>query len=224
MCGRLGESTMGRRGAAMILFVCEGNVCRSPLAAGLLRQALGSTSGVTIESAGIHALVGRGVDQGTATIAEKFGLDLAAHRSRQVTPDLLTKSSLVLTATREVRRAVVELHPETVQCAFTVRQLGRILSGASEISLPERAPEEMKVASVCALALRERSSAVALHAQLDDVVDPHRRSLGVHLTAAKQMLPAVSVLSVALGGEPLTWPERGWLSRLGVHVHNWRDG
>lgn len=197
----------------MILFVCEGNVCRSPLAAGLLREAL--PGDIPITSAGIRITEGEGVDEDTRVLAQRFGVDLTGHRSRQVTAEILAESCLILTATRRVRRAVVELYPPAVQHAFTIRQIGRILADSTSDSLPDRTPDQ--VTALCTFALRQRGAGRAGAPRSDDVVDPYGRTLKVHETAARQMLPALNVLAAMLGGERISVPERGRLVRLGLH-------
>jgi len=78
-----------------ILFVCIGNICRSPTAEYLLRARLAS-DGIDVGSAGLSALVGRPMDATAAQVLLEHGVDGSPHRGRQVTPDLLLKSDLIL--------------------------------------------------------------------------------------------------------------------------------
>lgn len=80
----------GRR----VLVVCSGNICRSPLAAALLRRELAAAWGVAerelgalgwiVDSAGTSALPGLGASEHSETAAREVGLDLGAHRARGV--------------------------------------------------------------------------------------------------------------------------------------------
>jgi len=65
----------------IILTLCIGNICRSPLAQGLLAQQL---PGHTVWSAGLGALVGEPADPMSVQIAAEHGLDISAHRAQQV--------------------------------------------------------------------------------------------------------------------------------------------
>lgn len=68
-----------------ILFVCTGNICRSPLAAGMLRAGLmesGQAALHTIESAGIHALVDAPPTPNALKVAASYAVDISAHRAR----------------------------------------------------------------------------------------------------------------------------------------------
>ena len=79
-----------------ILVVCVGNICRSPMAEALLRQALGNDSGITVSSAGIAALVDHPVSQHAIDLMSERGIDITSHRARQLTPELVSQADLIL--------------------------------------------------------------------------------------------------------------------------------
>ena len=72
-----------------ILFVCMGNICRSPTAEGVFRaqaELAGMSASVDIDSAGTHAYhVGEPPDARSQDYARKRGYDLSPQRARQVT-------------------------------------------------------------------------------------------------------------------------------------------
>ncbi len=78
-----------------ILFVCLGNICRSPLAEGILRkivQQKGLEQFINIESAGTgHWHIDQAPDIRTQQIAHKYGIDISDHRGQQVSPKMLEK-------------------------------------------------------------------------------------------------------------------------------------
>jgi len=83
-----------------VLFVCMGNICRSPMAEGvfrhLVRQA-GLEQIVAVESAGTHAFhVGEAPDRRAQAIASKRGYDISDLRARQVRPADFERYDLVL--------------------------------------------------------------------------------------------------------------------------------
>lgn len=92
-----------------ILVVCTGNICRSPVAAAMLQS---HKPRLTVVSAGLGALVGHPADAQAGRLAEADGLDLAAHRARQLDGDMLSESDLVLVMTEGQRQAVVKRWPE----------------------------------------------------------------------------------------------------------------
>lgn len=89
-----------------ILVLCEGNHCRSPIAEGLLRSSLGPE--VVVESAGLDALEGHPADAEAQRLMAERGLDISAHRGRQLTPDLALAADLILVMDR-AQKAACEL-------------------------------------------------------------------------------------------------------------------
>ncbi len=81
-----------------ILFICTGNICRSPMAEAITRRLLGERGRMDIEvaSAGTAAWDGAPASEGAYLIALEHGLDLSAHRARQLTADHVAAADLVL--------------------------------------------------------------------------------------------------------------------------------
>ena len=79
-----------------ILVVCVGNICRSPMAEALLRDALRGQEEITVESAGLGALVGHPADEHAVELMSEQGVDITAHRARQLHPDMVAAADLIL--------------------------------------------------------------------------------------------------------------------------------
>lgn len=81
-----------------VLFVCTGNTCRSPLAEATARKlaAARGLEGVTFASAGTGAMSGAAASDGALLVGLERGLDLGAHRSQPLTPELVRESDLIL--------------------------------------------------------------------------------------------------------------------------------
>ena len=79
-----------------ILFVCTGNICRSPFAEAVARRA-----GHEAESAGLMAYAGDGPTHDAIAVAHEMGYDLSSHRARPVTEDMLRRADVVVGMTGE---------------------------------------------------------------------------------------------------------------------------
>src|SRR6185369_6940217 len=80
-----------------LLFVCSGNTCRSPLAEALAERELGNLGWrVEVRSAGVSALSGTPASSGSIDVGRRHGLDLTAHRSREVDGALIDWADLIL--------------------------------------------------------------------------------------------------------------------------------
>src|SRR5436189_797269 len=96
-----------------VLFVCTGNICRSPLAASLLERALQERGiEVTVASAGTGAWDGAPASEGAYLVGLERGLDLSGHRARLLTRELVEQADLILTMARHHRARVDELGGE----------------------------------------------------------------------------------------------------------------
>lgn len=96
-----------------VLFVCTGNICRSPLAAALLLRALKERGvDVTVTSAGTGAWDGAPASEGAYLVGLERGLDLSGHRARLLSRELVEQADLILTMARHHRARVDELGGE----------------------------------------------------------------------------------------------------------------
>jgi protein-tyrosine phosphatase len=91
-----------------ILVVCVGNICRSPMAEALLRNALRGQEEITVESAGLGALVGNPASDYAVELMDERGIDISSHRAQQLTPDLVSKADLILVMESGHRRVIDE--------------------------------------------------------------------------------------------------------------------
>jgi protein-tyrosine-phosphatase len=110
-----------------LLFVCSGNICRSPMAAGLAdRVAMELGLEVEIRSAGTLGIVDRPADPKMVAVAREIGIDLRDHRSQGLTAELVGWADRVLVMELEHAEAVTALHegavPKIVQLGPLVGQ------------------------------------------------------------------------------------------------------
>ena len=96
-----------------VLFVCTGNICRSPTAEGVMRKMItGEGLEVHVESAGTHDYhVGEAPDERSQRHAERRGYDLSAQRARQVSPEDFVRFDLILAMDRGHLRQLERLRP-----------------------------------------------------------------------------------------------------------------
>lgn len=119
--GVVPEKTLHRLSSVMVLFVCTGNTCRSPMAEAIFRQMaaqrLGCPAdaledrGLTVCSAGIAAMSGgRASNEAVHVMAERE-LDLSLHATQPLTEPLVRYADRIYTMTRSHRQAIVDQWP-----------------------------------------------------------------------------------------------------------------
>ena len=121
-----------------ILFVCTGNICRSPTAE-RLTVAYASTTQIpdlTATSAGTRAVIGHPIHPDAAEILQALGGDSAGFAARQLTPKIATAADLVLTMTRAHRDTVLERAPQQLRRTFSIPEASQLVTnfGAQSVS------------------------------------------------------------------------------------------
>lgn len=92
-----------------ILIVCTGNICRSPIAKGLLRQILPHKC---IDSAGMGALVDKPADDSAIAVALKHNLQIDNHCAIQFTSALCRQYELILVMEKSHQELISRISPE----------------------------------------------------------------------------------------------------------------
>lgn len=173
-----------------VLCVCEGNICRSPVAAVLLREALGA--GVEVGSAGTGAVVGAPVAPPMRALLLGRGLDPDGFAARQLEAEHLRRADLVLTMTTPQRGAAVSLVPGVVRRTFTVRELARLLDAVDPATLPAGPVADRLRAALPVAAARRR---YVVDPRADDIADPYGRHDTAYRRAFDEVVDAVDRIS-----------------------------
>jgi protein-tyrosine phosphatase len=158
-----------------VLFVCTGNVCRSPMAEYLLRAEIGDA--LTIASAGMQALVGEPMDPPSAAVLAEQTIDASAHRARQFEVPMAIGSNLVLTAERSHRDHILTEAPTLYRRVFTMNEYARLA----------RPVVGATCAEVVAAAAGRRGVADVVSGSADDITDPFRGTLAQARSVADQV-------------------------------------
>ncbi len=115
-----------------ILFVCDGNICRSPVAATFFCSNLENGS-IEVRSAGIYASVGRPLIQQMQQVLSEYGLTVD-HASQKISSENLTWADLVFTMTRPQKFILISMVPTIADKVYTLQEY--IGHPAQDVAVP----------------------------------------------------------------------------------------
>jgi RpiB/LacA/LacB family sugar-phosphate isomerase len=110
-----------------ILFLCTGNVCRSPMAEGLFRHAVQGRGEFRVLSAGIGAIDGQPPTPHSVQAMREIGIDISHQRSRALTAELVRSADLILGMTHSHTDTVALLYPSAAEKTFLLREFDETL-------------------------------------------------------------------------------------------------
>jgi len=110
-----------------ILFVCTGNICRSPMAEGLFRHAVKGRGDYRVFSAGVGAMDGLPPSENAVRALKELGIDIAHQRSRMLTADLVHQADYIFGMTHSHVDAIMLLYPHAAEKTFLLREFDETL-------------------------------------------------------------------------------------------------
>ena len=145
--GALNDENLRRLSSLMMVFVCTGNTCRSPMAEVLMRKRIADRlacspeqleeRGVWILSAGVAAMSGGRASPEADAAVSNWGMRLIHHESQPVSERMIRFADLILAMTRGHRDAILSQWP-----AATGR-VHLLTRGTGDVSDPIGGPEEL---------------------------------------------------------------------------------
>jgi protein-tyrosine phosphatase len=177
-----------------VLFVCTGNICRSPIAERLTRAYLDAALGadaalLRIQSAGTRAVVGSGMHPDSSAVLTSLGGEPGGIVARQLTDDYAAAADLTLTLTRAHRRSVLNRGPRGLSRTFTLLEAADLASLVpTDVDLQgDTFPER------CRSFVRELAAARARRVTdaHDDIADPIGQPAAFHSAVGDEISDGV---------------------------------
>lgn len=182
-----------------VLFVCTGNICRSPFAERLLRARLDSLLGpaaerIEVASTGTQGLVGEPMWPDAVESLERLGGNAGGFVARALAPDQIESADLVLALTREHRAAVVTTVPRASARTVTVREYARLLTGVTPDDLAAAGSDPVeRFRAITKTAFSRRGWTPLDDPSDDDVPDPFGGPMAGYERAAAMIAQALEV-------------------------------
>lgn len=174
-----------------VFFICTGNLCRSPMAEGMMRHSLNERgcAEVEVSSAGTWAYQGNPATPLAVETVGKDGIDLSSHSSRAIEMDELLAADVIVAMTSVHVREITSLAPEVVDRIVLMKELREI----EPLPLPKDAGVDKKVE---ALLRGERPG----RRRSLDVDDPMGLPAGAYERCARELRQGIDVLVETICG------------------------
>lgn len=194
-----------------ILFVCTGNLCRSPLAERMVRAWLAELPPVdaarfSVASAGTEALAGNAMDPRSARLCEHFGATASGFLARHLDPGELAGADLVLTASREHRAEALRRCPPAHAKIFTIREFGRLVAAIPPGQLPASADPVRRARLLTEAARVRRGTVRPDDPASDDIADPVGDVEAIFQTVGSAIARALAGPIGIIRGRPVVIP------------------
>ncbi|MGH7982084.1 MAG: serine hydroxymethyltransferase [Candidatus Udaeobacter sp.] len=110
------------RNVKSVLFVCTGNICRSPIAEGLFRRLLGNRKDIEVVSAGVHAVRGQPPSLYAVQVCEDEGVDISGQRSQPISSSLVDRATHIFAMTGGHVEIIQTQFPQSADKTFLLRE------------------------------------------------------------------------------------------------------
>src|SRR6266478_7564622 len=105
-----------------VLFVCTGNVCRSPMAEGLFRKMIAGRPDLKVSSAGVSTYPGQSPSPDAVEVLAKKGIDISGTRSKPLTERLVQEATWIIAMTRSHLDSIFYQYPEAAEKTYLLRE------------------------------------------------------------------------------------------------------
>jgi protein-tyrosine phosphatase len=156
--GTVSEQQLRSLAAFLIVFVCTGNTCRSPLAEALCKKLLAeqldcttaelAEHGFLVVSAGLAAIIGGGAAPEAIQVAQEFGADLSGHRTRPLVREIADMADCLITMTQVHLLTIASQYYEAAGACRLLR--------TDALDVPDPIGCEMEVYRHCAAEIQEQ--------------------------------------------------------------------
>jgi len=184
-----------------VLFVCTGNICRSPIAEGLFRRLLGNRKDIEVTSAGIHAVRGQPPSAHAIEVCAEEGVDIRELRSQPLTSALINCASHIFAMTGAHVEAISMLFPNAAEKTFLLREFEEA-GATSWLDVPDPIGLGRDVYTTCAQTIKNALPSVLAFVEESEVTVPSSAWSGgaSAYPMSDRPHPTESILSPPSGG------------------------
>ncbi len=192
-----------------ILFVCTGNVCRSPMAEALMDKLARARGDIRCVSAGIGALDGQPATDTAVEVMNELGVNLQHHRSLALRAGMIEQADYVFTMTQQQQDVLHALYPEAAEKIF-------LLCEFQDLSVGENRDIADPIGASVDVYRRTRDQIREALPSMLEMIDRSERTMKTTMSEAVVAAePRRIVLGADHGGVEIKAALKDWLTRQG---------
>ncbi|MFR0603405.1 protein-tyrosine-phosphatase [Bifidobacterium pseudolongum subsp. globosum] len=176
-----------------VLFVCTGNICRSPMGELMFPLFFHDTT-IETDSAGTQGLVDSPIDPSSGRLMALDGIDSSGFRSKRLTPQIAMSSDLILCFTERQHKKIVTLAPRVRTRTYPLNDFANLCKYFSENNLLQGTTIEDRLREV----MYNTSMVRHMIPQAADIADPYNKDFQAFQTAHDQIGYAIADIAAAL--------------------------
>ncbi|HEV2843186.1 MAG TPA: serine hydroxymethyltransferase [Chthoniobacterales bacterium] len=198
-----------------VLFVCTGNICRSPMAEGFFRRLLGNRKDIEVASAGVHAVRGQPPSMHAVHVCEQEGVDIRGLRSQPLTATLVDRATHIFAMTGAHLDTIHMLFPHGAEKAYLLREFEEPGMTVWR-DVPDPIGCSRDVYSVCAATIKNALPTVLAFVEQSELAVPAKSRGGGTSSYTMADQPHDPTTRPGPGGPPP--PDRGGLSQVDPEI------
>lgn len=177
-----------------VLFVCTGNICRSPMGELLFPRFFDGEEGLVVDSAGTQGLIDHEIDPSSGKLMAADGIDSSAFRSKRLTPQLARESDLILCFSKKQQKQIVSLAPTVGRKTSTLNDFAALCEYCAAEGLVKGDTLQERIESV----LAQSSLVRPMVGATEDIADPFRKEFDAFEDAHEQIGMAIAAIADAV--------------------------
>lgn len=176
-----------------VLFVCTGNICRSPMGELLFPQFF-TDPDLQVDSAGTNGLVDSPIDPSSGKLMAQDGIDASAFRSKRLTPQLALGSDIIFCFSKHQQQKIATIAPPATRKTVTLNDFAAIAQYCAKEGLIEGDTYEERMQSI----LDNMSLVRPMVGSTNDIADPYRKEFEAFETAHEEIGTAIATIAEAV--------------------------
>ena len=122
-----------------IMFICTGNICRSAMAEGMLKQKLkqNNIKNIEVYSCGIYAETGDYATYNSIEVAKDYGADIKNHKATNIRDSRINEMDIILCATNSHKQNILYMYPNLKDKVYTMKEYAKIDQNGQDLNIKD---------------------------------------------------------------------------------------